>query len=374
MRWSELAAAAAESQLDDIIAWAEPAPWCRAMAACQQDAAWHAEGDVWTHTQMVLRELPRLAAWPDCTAADRVALVMTALFHDAAKPLTTAIDPATGHVVSPKHAVKGEVLARSVLREAGCDLATRERIAKLVRYHGRPAFLLERDEPLHEVVWLSWLVSNRLLHLFALADTRGRRTASTDRAESVVNLWQETSEEAGCYAQPYPFANDAVRLAFAHAETPSLHATAAPHARCTVTMLAGPPGAGKDTWLARHHPDLPVVALDELRRELGVDPTDNQGRVVQLGLERSREHLRAGRSFAFNATNLTGQVRRRWTGLFLDYDARVELTYLEPPLRTLRRRNAGRGAAVPESVLHALVEKAEPPTAWEAHEMRLVDA
>ena len=56
----------------------------------------------------------------------------------------------------------------------------------MVRFHGRPPFLLEKPDPAHEVVSLSWNVSNRLLYLFALADTRGRRTAemSPTRGES----------------------------------------------------------------------------------------------------------------------------------------------------------------------------------------------
>lgn len=45
MNWAELK----EASLEDITAWAEPLPWCQAMAICAQDATWHAEGDVWTH-------------------------------------------------------------------------------------------------------------------------------------------------------------------------------------------------------------------------------------------------------------------------------------------------------------------------------------
>jgi hypothetical protein len=68
--------------------------------------------------------------------------------------------------------VRGEHLARSVLRQLECDLATREEIARLIRYHGRPAFLLEQPDASHEVLSLSWLVSNQLLYLFALADPK----------------------------------------------------------------------------------------------------------------------------------------------------------------------------------------------------------
>ncbi len=144
---------------------------------CQQDEGWHSEGDVWTHTKMVCAQLPLLEEWAGLTPHERTVLLFTALFHDSGKPLTSQVDPGTGRITSPKHAVKGEHLARSILRDLGCDLTTREEIARLVRFHGRPAFLLEKPEPSHEVVSLSWLVSNKLLYLFALADTRGRTTA-----------------------------------------------------------------------------------------------------------------------------------------------------------------------------------------------------
>jgi hypothetical protein len=140
MTWNELS----QASLEEIVAWASDEPWCRAMAGCDQDQGWHSEGNVWTHTQMVCAELLWLDEWPSLTPRQRMLLFFTALFHDAAKPLTSQVDPGTGRITSPKHAVKGEHLVRSVLRDLGCDLATREEIARLVRYHGRPAFWKER--------------------------------------------------------------------------------------------------------------------------------------------------------------------------------------------------------------------------------------
>ncbi|MEQ1903183.1 MAG: HD domain-containing protein, partial [Pirellulaceae bacterium] len=174
MNWQALK----QASLDNIFAWAESRAWCRAMSECAQDNRWHSEGDVWTHTKMVCQQLDRLSEWKTLDSDERTVLTLTALFHDAAKPLTSKSDGETGRITSPKHAVKGEHLARGVLRDLGCDLATRETIARLVRYHGRPAFLLERKEPKLEVVRLSWLVNNRLLYLFALADNRGRDSDS----------------------------------------------------------------------------------------------------------------------------------------------------------------------------------------------------
>src|SRR4029079_10817126 len=124
------------------------------MAECAQDAEWHSEGDVWTHTKMVCQQLPQLEEWPSLTPYEQLVLIFTALFHDAAKPLTSETDPDTGRITSHKHAVKGEHLVRGVLRDLDFDLVIREQIARLVRFHGRPAFLLERPEPSHEVIQL----------------------------------------------------------------------------------------------------------------------------------------------------------------------------------------------------------------------------
>jgi predicted kinase len=369
MNWQGLK----QASLDDIVAWAESQPWCRAMADCAQDAEWHSEGDVWTHTKMVCQQLPELEAWPTLTSDEQTLLIFTALFHDAAKPLTSEADPETGRITSPKHAVKGEHLTRGVLRDLGCDLTTREQIARLVRYHGRPAFLLERPEPTHEIVRLSWIVSNRLLYLFALADTRGRDTDAMTRPEENLHYWKLLAEENGCYEQPYPFANDHARFLFFRQREPNLHYV--PHEAFTyeVTVLSGLPGSGKDTWLARNRSDLPIVSLDDIRGELDVEPTDDQGNVVQLARERCRQFLRAGTSFAFNATNILKQTRQRWIDLFADYNARIELVYIEPPFDRLLRQNKGRKNPVPEQVVRKLAAKCEPPTWAEGHSLLLIE-
>lgn len=369
MNWQQLK----QTSLDEIVDWAETQSWSRAMADCAQDAEWHSEGDVWTHTKMVCNQLAVLDDWPTLTPHEKIVLIFTALFHDVAKPLTSQVDPDTGRVTSPKHAVKGEHVARGVLRDLGCDLATREEIARLVRYHGRPAFLTERDEPSHEVVRLSWLVSNRLLYLFALADTRGRDTDSMTRPEENLHYWKLVAEESDCYDQPYPFANDHARFQFFRQREPNLHYVPHEDFACTVTLLTGLPGSGKDTWLRRYNSELPVVSLDDVRQELDVDPTDNQGEVVQLARERCRKFLRAGTSFAFNATNILKLTRGRWIDLFADYNARVELMYVEPPFDRLLQQNKSRSNPVPEQVIRKLAAKCEPPTWIEGHGLIMSD-
>ena len=369
MNWAELS----QASLDEITSWASGQPWCRAMAECQQDAGWHSEGDVWTHTKMVCAQLPRLDEWPSLSPHDRTVLIFTALFHDSAKPLTSQVDPETGRIRSPKHSIKGEHLARSVLRNIGCSLPIREEIARMVRYHGRPVFLLDKPNPAHEVVSLSWRVKNRLLYLFALADTRGRTTAEMARPEENLHFWKLIAEENGCFDTPYPFSNDHARFVFYRQSEPNLFFIPHEEYRCTVTVMSGLPGSGKDRWLTTNRPDLPVVSLDDLRDELEVGATDHQGEVVQLARERCRELLRSGTSFAFNATNLLRQTRQRWIDLFADYGARIEIVYVEPPLPVILHQNRRRERAVPETVIRQLADKCEPPTWAESHGLVICD-
>ena len=298
-------------------------------------------------------------------------LLFTALFHDAGKPATTQVDPVTGRTHSLKHALVGTEIGRRVLRDFGCGLAAREAILALVRYHGRPPYLLEKADPARELIALSWLVDHRLLYLFALADTRGRRTGEMARPEENLHLWRMVAEENGCFDRPYAFANDHARFLFYREALSSLHYAPQEDFRCTVTMLSGLPGSGKDTWLARQRPGVPVVSLDDLRATHEVEATDDQGGIIQLAREGCRRHLRAGQDFAFNATNTMSQTRRRWVDLFAEYGARVEIVYLEPPLPVIRGRNEQRSRPVPSKVIERLVEKLEPPTWAEAHTVTL---
>jgi putative nucleotidyltransferase with HDIG domain len=355
------------------LAWAETQAWVQEMSVCQQDAQWHAEGDVWTHTKMVCAELERLAEWPTLNRLAQIKLLLVGLFHDSGKPATTAIDPDTGRTRSPKHALVGAEISRRVLRDLECDVQSREEIASLIRCHGRPPYLLEKENPEREVIWLSWLVDTRLLYYFALADTRGRRAKEMSRPEENLQLWKMVAEEQRCFGTPFSFANDQARFLFYRGQLSSLHYTPHEDYRCTVTLMSGLPGAGKDSWLSRHRSGLPIVALDAIRDSLDLDATDNQGEVIQTAREQCRIHLRAGQNFAFNATNITKQMRLRWIDLFTDYSARIEIVYLEPSISMLLHQNRNRERPVPEKVVLDLIEKLEPPTFTESHALNLCD-
>ena len=89
--------------------------------------------------------------------------------------------------------------------------------------------------------------------------------------------------------------------------------------------------------------------------------------VIQAAREQCREHLRAGRDFAFNATNITRQARQRWIDLFADYGAQIVIVYIEPSIDSILAQNRRRANSVPEKIILRLLEKLEPPTIAECH-------
>lgn len=83
------------------------------MAGCQQDPAWHAEGDVLMHTKMVCEALVAMNSWRGLSPEERSVLFAAALLHDVGKPLVTREED--GRIRSPRHAAKGSRAARTIL-------------------------------------------------------------------------------------------------------------------------------------------------------------------------------------------------------------------------------------------------------------------
>jgi putative nucleotidyltransferase with HDIG domain len=347
--------------------------WLRALDGVPQNPVYHTEGDVLTHTRLVAEALVSREEWRNLPEHTRSLLFAAALLHDVGKPATTRTE-LDGRITSKKHAQVGAQMARTLLYtgdslDAPAPFAERETIVQLVRHHGLPVWALERPDPQREVIAASQRVRLDWLALLAEADVRGR--IATDRDDLLTNiaLFRELCREQDCSDAPYAFANDHSRVQYFR--TPGRDAAYAAYDDTSfeVVLLSGLPGAGKDSWLAAHLPDWPVIALDDLRATLDVDPADDQGAVVQAARERARELLRQRQPFAWNATNITRSLRRQLVDLFLSYGARVRIVYVEAPYADLLTRNRRRAdaAAVPEKIIQRLLRRLDVPDATEAH-------
>ncbi|WP_208350439.1 AAA family ATPase [Pseudaestuariivita rosea] len=346
-------------------------PEFTALDTCPQDPVHHGEGDVGTHTRMVVKALVSDAKWRALPDNDRSMLFWAACLHDIGKPTTTQHED-DGRITSRGHSRIGANIARFLLWQVGAPFVWREALCGIILHHQLPFWLIERPDPRRLAIQTSWTCRPDLLCLHAHADALGRICDDQQAIIENVDLARLVFEEAGCLSAPFTFANDESRVAYFERDDRDPHFAAFEDFRCHVTVMSGLPGAGKDTWLAHHHPDLPVVSLDAIRAELNASATGNQGYVVHAAYDRAKDHLRARRDFAWNATNITAQVRSKVLRLLRDYGANIRIVYLEPAPNTLLRQNADRAAVVPQKVILKMAERLEPPTLSEAHKVDYV--
>lgn len=350
-----------------------PATWplwpeLAALDHCPQDPIHHGEGDVGTHTRMVVDALVADKAWQSLESDARCCLFWAAVLHDVGKPATTKHEE-DGRISSRGHSRVGASIARQLLWHAGSPFAWREALCGIINQHQLPFWLIGRPAPIRLAIETSWRCRPDLLCLHAKADALGRICKDQQVILDNVELAIATFEEAGCFHAPFPFANNESWVSYFDLEDRDAHYAAHEQFKCTVTVMSGLPGSGKDTWIAQNRANSPVVSLDLIREELGISATDNQGKVIQAAYERGREHLRAGTDFVWNATNVTRQNRAKVLRLLRDYNARIEIVYVEVGPDQLHRQNRARSDAVPASVIDHLSRKLEPPEAWEAHKV-----
>lgn len=239
-------------------------------------------------------------------------------------------------------------MARPVLAELGAPYAQRELICHLITHHQISFYLLERERPERRAHLISYQTRCDLLAILAAADARGRICPDCARLLDNITLFRELCREENCLAAHSRF------LYFRRDRSADYEAFDDWHGQ--VTLLSGLPGMGKDTWARAHAGDAPVISLDDLRAELDIDPADTQRPVIAAAREQARIHLRVGRPFIWNATNISRQLRGQLIELFADYKAKVNVVYLEARLDEAARRNRARAKTVPEAAFARMLD------------------
>ena len=113
-------------------------PELKPLVGCEQEPEWHPEGDVWTHTLMVIDKTRELNANLDRPRL--IALMLGSVCHDLGKPATTAV--IDGRVRSLNHEDAGVAPTLSLLDRLNihtidwCDVRTQ--VVGLVAHHLKP--------------------------------------------------------------------------------------------------------------------------------------------------------------------------------------------------------------------------------------------
>ena len=143
---------------------------------CPQDPEWHPEGDVWTHTLMVIDEARRRNA--DLARPQLAIVMLGAVCHDLGKPQTTIhVD---GRVKSPGHEAAGVEPATRILDRLNINtldgVDVRTQVLGIVAEHLRPSAFHKAQQTLKDGAFrrLAQRVDLELLTRFARADCHGR--------------------------------------------------------------------------------------------------------------------------------------------------------------------------------------------------------
>jgi tRNA nucleotidyltransferase (CCA-adding enzyme) len=143
---------------------------------CPQEPEWHPEGDVWTHTLMVIDEARRRNG--DLDRARLATVMLAAVCHDLGKPATTAV--IDGRIRSPGHEEAGvepstRVLDRlNIFTLDGFDVRTQ--VLGIVAHHLKPSAFHKVGDRVTDGAFrrLAQKVDMELLARLARADCHGR--------------------------------------------------------------------------------------------------------------------------------------------------------------------------------------------------------
>jgi len=153
-------------------------PELQALIDCPQEHDWHPEGDVWTHTLMVLDEASKISRRENLDAKKSLVLLLSALCHDMGKPATTEVKEIKGveRITAYSHEEAGLEPARSFLQSIHISNEVIDEVLPLVVSHLFPTTYNDKitDAAVRRLAKKLAPASMKSLVLLGEADVHGR--------------------------------------------------------------------------------------------------------------------------------------------------------------------------------------------------------
>lgn len=381
-------------------------PLLKEYKSTPQDREWHAEGNVHIHTGMVLDETYKILATEatHLSKERRLSLILGALLHDIAKPLTTKEQEIQGIVrtVAPRHASKGRSYLAPKLMDLGLPYSIVETTLGLVGYHHDPKQLVTKYKTPGDYKRIARLADPELLYWLELADIRGRECKDKGQQLEYVEMyglfaqeyqaWQRFGAEYQAWRAYFnqelaDWNQDTRDLIFSHAisrwEAGKIFSPESEIARSysyrdsfpQVIVTFGLSGSGKSTWIAKNLPDYTIISLDKLRDKIANSRSDQSqnSKIVHMAKEQLKALLRSHSKVVWDATNLRRDFRQQVISLSHKYGALVTLVVFQCPEKIYFERNQQRRHSIPEKVLTRQLQQMEFPELDESDRLIFVD-
>ncbi|MAW98057.1 MAG: hypothetical protein CMN72_00005 [Sphingomonas sp.] len=378
-------------------------PLFKQFVTTQQDPEWHAEGNVLVHTNMVIKEAYRLTKNESSHLSNRekVILILSACFHDYAKPLCTQYREIKGkeRVVAPNHEFRGASLLFNLDPPLDLEPADWLSVIQLTAYHHIPKLLVIKNKPKKDYFRLSRQVpSMELIYYLEMADMLGRTCNDKQDQIEILELFKIEASELGIWnSDPYnefintikenfpcqadEFHQRVLEHAKIHLEEERIHMLEEeipiaynymeqPH----VVILCGIAGSGKSTWANNNKTDYYHIEMDKIRDELskGRSNQSNNSEVLRVAHEKLKCALRERKNVLWDATNYRYDFRKRIIETSVAYGAFTEIIVFQKPLSRLLKDNKSRKHSVPEEAINSMVLKFQMPEIGEAHKLTIM--
>jgi len=301
----------------------------------QHNSPYHLEGDVWTHTMMVYQEAQKTGDY---------IMMITALLHDIGKPEAKTKRLSGGYHFGG-HAGISVFKAIDFLKNIVDDDQTLLEILYIISYHDH---LMQRRKENFWTQYFSTPFTNYLLE-------RLQEFNILDRAGSISKIEQ----------QPQEISVEITKEDFVDEDA-------------NITLLIGPPGSGKTTWIRENNIDATIISRDQtfidiLSEKYGtadyrtlwnIATKEDHAFVDKTIREKYKIAKQRGDQIVIDMTNMTIKSRRKWLDSKNTFKYIVFLTDYEELIKRLKSRKHQR---VSVGTLIRLLKYFEMPLPSEAN-------
>ncbi|GBU09313.1 hypothetical protein AwWohl_04510 [Gammaproteobacteria bacterium] len=181
---------------------AEQFTWVQDMYGVVQDKVYHAEGDVATHTDLVLKALENLPEYQLLNLQDQNIIWAAALMHDIEKRSTTVEE--NGIITFKDHSKLAEKTVRRILfSEVLTPYWIREQICALVALHDLPLWFMEKQNIKHSILQAADRTPLKLLAMLAKANILGSSCQDSIEMLERIELFEQEAANLGCLEHIY---------------------------------------------------------------------------------------------------------------------------------------------------------------------------
>ena len=326
------------------------------LESTEQDSEWHQEGNVHTHTEMVLTEMFKLIEINEFELSndEKVILVLSAIFHDIGKTLTTKVVDIDGRdrVISPKHPEVGASYLQYRLDSSIEDKEIKKQVIDIVMHHHDVKKCIQGKPFESKLLYITRNVSGKLLYLLEVADIKGRECPDKDMLLFELEVFRSYAEDYDCFhntgdlenqlkryfnnsdidvnVNSYTFIKTKYDLLNNIIEEPHIglskhYVTKNPSVG---NILVGLSGSGKSSTakLLFQESGMEIICPDNLRTG---NKKEDRKEAYRKMLEMVKNALRDGRHFIVDATNIREDARNKIHAMIEQYGGLSCIIFME---------------------------------------------